>query len=71
VGAQFYPYYALAGNSNQMGYSEGCALLFGNFSGGGVNNFGRDEQYGASNLPWFFGQNSSGPQVNPCTPQTD
>jgi hypothetical protein len=71
VGAQFYPYYALAGNSNQMGYSGGCALLFGNFSGGGVNNFGRDKQYGASNLPWFFGQNSSGPQVNPCTPQTD
>ena len=67
VGAAFYPFYALKGSTD--GGSQGnCTLLFGNFSGVGVNNFGRDKQYGTSNLSWFFGQNSGGPQVNPCIP---
>jgi len=67
VGAAFYPFYALKG-SNDGGNQGNCTLLFGNFSGVGVNNFGRDKQYGASNLSWFFGQNSGGPQTNPCMP---
>ena len=75
VRAQFYPFYALKGGNNggNRGDSrddEGCALLFGNFSGPGVDNFGRDAQYGTSNLSWFFGQNSNGPQTNPCIPKT-
>ena len=58
--AQFYPFYSVA---DQGG--NGCIFLFGNNTHG-VNDFGKDAQYGAPNLPWFFGQNSSGPQVNPC-----
>ena len=46
----------------------GCTLLFGDFRGPDINNFGRDAQYGASNLYWFFGQNSGGPRSNPCIP---
>jgi hypothetical protein len=53
------------GNNNSQG---GCTLLFGDFRGSNVNNFGRDAQYGASNLYWFFGQNSGGPRSNPCIP---
>jgi hypothetical protein len=72
VGAKFYPFYALDrdGDRNNDGKEGGCTLLFGNFSGSDINNFGRDKQYGAPNLSWFFGQNSGGPTVNPCIPQT-
>jgi hypothetical protein len=68
-GAKFYPFFALARDGNAT--SKNCALLFGNFSGSEINNFGGDEQYGASNLYWFFGQNSGGPQSNPCIPPTE
>jgi hypothetical protein len=70
VGAQFYPFYALATNreNDEGGDGQSCALLFGNFSGHDINNFGGDAQYGASNLYWFFGQNSGGPRTNPCIP---
>jgi hypothetical protein len=68
VGAKFYPYYSLTGNPN----SGNCAMLFGNFAGHGVNNFGgATEAFGAPNLSWFFGQNTNGPQVNPCIPRSD
>jgi hypothetical protein len=66
TGAQFYPYYAL----EQYGYWGGCAMVFGQFSGPRINTFGGDKEYGPSNLPWFFGQNSGGPRANPCIPQT-
>jgi len=67
--ARFYPFYALLRDDDDDNSS--CALVFGNFAAGpGVDNFGRDQQYGTSNLPWFFGQNSSGPRANPCTPRT-
>jgi hypothetical protein len=69
VGAEIYPYYAVTTNEFPAnGFGQSCTLLFGNFSGFGFNNFGGDAQYGASNLPWFFGQNSSGPRTNPCIP---
>jgi hypothetical protein len=71
VGAQFYPFYALAKNGDNDDSSddrENCTLLFGNFSGNGIKNFGGDAQYGAPNLYWFFGQISNGPQSNPCIP---
>ncbi|HTF64328.1 MAG TPA: hypothetical protein VK638_16720, partial [Edaphobacter sp.] len=71
VGAQFYPFFAVTkngGDDDNDDDRERCTLLFGNFSGHGINNFGGAAQYGASNLPWFFGQNSSGPQSNPCMP---
>jgi hypothetical protein len=64
-GARFYPFYALEQSGTDL---SSCALVFGNFRGTGVNGFGGDQQYGPSNLPWFFGQNSSGPRANPCTP---
>jgi hypothetical protein len=67
VGAKFYPFYTLVGNID----SGNCALLFGNFTGGGVNDFGGAKEYGAPNLSWFFGQNSNGPQANPCVSRID
>jgi len=63
-GARFYPFYALQQSRGS------CALLFGDYSGPGINNFGGDAQYGPSNLPWFFGQNSGGPVANPCIPES-
>jgi hypothetical protein len=72
AGAKFYPFYALATDQSPGGRVEdGCALLFGNFQGPGIKNFGKDAQYGAPNLYWFFGQNSGGPRSNPCIPQSD
>jgi hypothetical protein len=74
VGAQFYPFFALVDNRDEdnRGDDRGrCTLLFGNFSGPDINDFGGDAQYGASNLYWFFGQNSGGPQSNPCIPRPD
>jgi hypothetical protein len=70
VGAQFYPFYAVARDRENDEGDDGqsCALLFGNFSGHDINNLGGDAQYGPSNLPWFFGQNSGGPRSNPCIP---
>lgn len=65
--ARFYPFYALEQYGDDVG---SCVLVFGNFHAPQFNNFGGDAQYGPSNLPWFFGQNSSGPQANPCTPMT-
>jgi hypothetical protein len=64
--ARFYPFYALIESGAD---TSSCALVFGNFKGPGVDNFGGDQQYGTSNLPWFFGQNSSGPRANPCMPR--
>jgi hypothetical protein len=65
--AQFYPFYALAtGSASPNG--QNCALIFGNFSGPDINNFGKDAQYGPPDLPWFFGQSSGGPITNPCIP---
>jgi hypothetical protein len=70
--AKFYPYYSFAGNSDySFAWSNGnCSILFGNNSGHGINNFGGAKQYGAPNLSWFFGQNTNGPQANPCIPQS-
>jgi hypothetical protein len=65
--AQFYPSYALAtGSASPNG--QNCALIFGNFSGLDINNFGGDAEYGPPDLPWFFGQSSGGPISNPCIP---
>ena len=71
VGAKFYPFYSLVGAEGSGASSGNCALLFGNVTGNGATDFGRDKQYGAADLPWFFGQNSGGPRVNPCMPQTE
>lgn len=72
VGAQFYPFYALTTDRHNDGDDDSnCSLLFGNFSGNGIRNFGGAAQYGPANLPWFFGQNSGGPQANPCTPKLE
>jgi len=66
AGARFYPFYSLQNGDN----SYACTLVFGNLTGPGTQTFGRDAQYGAANLSWFFGQNSGGPRSNPCIPQT-
>lgn len=69
AGAQFYPFYSLGTDQNNAGTNaQACALLFGNFTGSGINTLGGDAQYGPSNLYWFFGQNSNGPMANPCLP---
>jgi hypothetical protein len=78
MGARFYPFYAVANaddaiakaDSGDSGDANTCALLFGNFTGPAINNFGRDKQYGTANLSWFFGQNSNGPRANPCIPRS-
>jgi hypothetical protein len=67
TGARFYPYYSLVRKSSGT-VAGNCTLQFGNISGPGVNNFSRDQQYGTSNLYWYYGQNSGGPIANPCIP---
>ncbi|MDB6103542.1 MAG: hypothetical protein JWO52_3541 [Gammaproteobacteria bacterium] len=67
TGAQFYPFYSLENGDG----SDACTLVFGNLTGRGTQTFGRDAQYGPANLPWFFGQNSGGPQANPCVSKAE
>jgi hypothetical protein len=72
AGARFYPSFALIDFRGDAKIGDGrrdCTLLFGNFSGYGVDDLGGTAQYGAPNLSWFFGQNTGGPVVNPCVPQ--
>lgn len=69
-GAKFYPFYSVSGGDRSAQINGGrdagsCAFEFGNLTRG-VNDFGKDAQYGTSNLPWFFGTASSGPMANPC-----
>jgi hypothetical protein len=66
TGSIFYPFFA------QSGFGSHCVFTFGNdIRGATVNDFGRDVQYGNPNLPWFFGDFSSGPFPNPCTPHNN
>ncbi|MGH2506173.1 MAG: hypothetical protein ACRDHZ_01935 [Ktedonobacteraceae bacterium] len=73
AGANFYPFYSVTGQQGDnavstFGHRDGddsCMFEFGNMTHG-VNDFGKDAQYGTSNLPWFFGTASSGPVSNPC-----
>lgn len=74
-GAQFYPFYSVAGHpgdgdiafntSGNRGAGIDCAFEFGNMTHG-VNDSGKDAQFGTSDLPWFFGTASGGPTANPC-----
>jgi hypothetical protein len=63
-GAQFYPFYAV--KAEDEGDHDSCVLLFGDFHGNDIRNFGGESQYGAPNNTWFFGQNSSGVRPTPC-----
>jgi hypothetical protein len=73
AGANFYPFYSVSGGdaSAQMNTSGaassggGCVFEFGNLTHD-VQNFGKDAQYGTSNLPWFFGTASGDLQANAC-----
>jgi hypothetical protein len=60
AGAAFYPFYSVAHHGDDR-----CVFEFGNLTHG-VNDFGKDAQYGTPNLAWFAGTLSSGPQVNAC-----
>jgi hypothetical protein len=65
--ARFYPYWSVQSTGSGADMSlRGCTLLFGNMSGSGIIDFGRDLEYGAPNLPWFFATNTSGPMSTPC-----
>jgi hypothetical protein len=68
-GAQFYPFYAI--KSEGEGEHDECTLMFGDFNGGDIKNFGGDAQYGAPNNTWFFGTNSGGVRPTPCTGHSD
>jgi len=58
-GAQFYPWYST---------TSSCQWLFGNdVAGLTVNDYGKLDQYGKPNLPWFFGTLSGGIRDNPCS----
>jgi hypothetical protein len=62
-GAAFYPFYATSSVASR------CLLTFGNdIAEQTVNDFGKDAQYGSSNVAWFFGTNSGGQRSNPCPP---
>ncbi len=57
-GSNFYPFYSVTSD---------CTWLFGNdVAGLTVNDFGKLDQYGKPNLPWFYGILSSGLRDNPC-----
>jgi hypothetical protein len=61
TGAAFYPFYT------QVKQDGDCMFSFGDvIRNRTVNDFGQDAQYGGPNLPWFFGQNSSGELPTPC-----
>lgn len=76
-GAQFYPFYALRlhkGDDDREGREDRerpkqCALIFGNFSGRGINNFGGIAQYGAPDTARFFQEHVSAVLLNPCLPR--
>lgn len=68
-GARFYPFYAI--KSEDDGEDDQCSLMFGNFHGEDVKNFGGDAQYGAPNNTWFFGTNSGGVRPTPCIRHSD
>ena len=61
-GAQFYPFYAITTDT------QSCTLMFGNFRGSEINNFGGDKQYGTPNNTWFFANSSGGVQPTPVSP---
>jgi hypothetical protein len=64
-GAKFYPFYAVASTSTT------CVLTFGNdIAGATTNDFGKDDEFEAPNLAWFFGTLTSGEMSNPCVPHT-
>lgn len=72
AGANFYPFYSVTQHADfdtagAFGHRDGddCMFEIGNMTHG-VNDFGKDAQYGTPNLPWFFGTASGGPQANPC-----
>ena len=70
AGASFYPFYSVVGGDRDASTQgrdgfRGCGFVFGNMTRD-VNDFGKDAQYGTSNLPWFFGTASSGPVTNSC-----
>jgi hypothetical protein len=67
--AQFYPFYAI--KTDEEGEHEACSLIFGDFNGHHIQNFGGDAQYGAPNNTWFFGTNSGGVRPTPCTRRSD
>src|SRR5579871_1391491 len=63
--ARFYPFWSVQTGGGWPADGS-CTLLFGDMTGAGILDFGRDKEYGAADLPWFFGQNSSGPVATPC-----
>jgi len=76
--AAFYPFFALrAGDLDDRKVdekgdeSERCALIFGNFSGQGINNFGGDAQYGSPDVARNFREHVSVVQLNPCLPRIE
>src|SRR5262249_39656945 len=78
-GAKFYPFYALRlrdadnrggrDDGKERERSEHCALVFGNFSGPGINNFAGIAQYGSPDTARAFRQHVSAVQPNPCLPR--
>jgi hypothetical protein len=76
--AAFYPFYALRTgerddrkDGREEDEAERCVLIFGNFSGREINNFGGDAQYGSPDVARFFQEHVSAVQLNPCLPRID
>jgi len=76
-GAAFYPFFALRTgdlhdrNRGREDEAEQCVLIFGSFSGRGINNFGGVAQYGSPDAARFFQEHVSATQLNPCLPRID
>ena len=77
-GAAFYPFFAVRtgdlddrNRRKELEEAEHCALLFGNFSRRGINNFGGDAQYGFPDVSRFFQEHVSAVQLNPCIPRIE
>jgi hypothetical protein len=75
-GAKFYPFFALRrgdaddrDGTDEGERAENCALIFGNFSGRGIVNFGGIAQYGSPDTARFFREHVSAVQLNPCLPR--
>jgi hypothetical protein len=60
-GGPFYPFYSIEASHGR------CVFTFGNdIAGKTESDFGKDTQYGSSNVAYYFGQFNAGPTSNPC-----
>ncbi len=66
IGSQFYPYWSLSPLFNALGsHTTACVWNFGKNLPNTINDFGKDAEYGVSNVARYGGTIISAPQRNP------